>query len=511
MSTTFNFEELDDATHDYLVAVRDSEGLGSPGVFVATSDALPGCGCIMGPIIIILTLMFTLTTWVGIIYDDPVGVAMLQTGGLLLGGWLLMATFRAGKGNNKIAGNWVYADPLYLYEAYREQVTATPIDEVVDANFTHNYNNGNYTNSVVNINMGGSAGTAVTINNEARAEQMVVFLNYLAWARGPDGGERADLEPATLGGLAKYVAKNDHEPLDSENNINLNLIELDITEVPEQPTREGRAMPAIIPYIVLLVLGMLCFFFMAYVVNPPLRDDAIYDAVMKEPCEPRILRAYLVDSRNTIHREQVAARLERFYTPAISHVEANGKDPVLRKGLGRILDSVKTADQPVVSLRVTEKGTPASKAATKGNRESQLRTDFANGLNTAFSSYTWGMPVQPPPDMVFKEQPPPVGQQLLAYIEQPEGASNVHFDITYTIELAGNGQLQITVLVEIRTNIEERPIASANLTVGDPFDPSNLDSQISRIKDALVLAMVGTAGNNQMMPQPMPIPNPDGF
>src|SRR4051812_18828705 len=118
MSTTFNFEELDEATHHYLVAGRDAEGLGSPGGFAATSDALPGCGCIAGPIVIILTLVATLTTWLGVIYDDPVGVALLQTGGLLVGGWLLVAGLRGSKrGNNKIAGTWVYVDPLFLYEA----------------------------------------------------------------------------------------------------------------------------------------------------------------------------------------------------------------------------------------------------------------------------------------------------------------------------------------------------------------------------------------------------------
>src|SRR5215210_2955474 len=116
--------------------------------------------------------------------------------------------------------------------------------------------------------MGGNAVSVVTLVNEARAEQMVVYLNYLAWARGPDGGERATLAPAVLGGLAKYVAKNDHEPLDAESNINLNLIELDINEVPEEPTREGRAMPAFLPYLVMLGFAVLCFVVMAFVVNP---------------------------------------------------------------------------------------------------------------------------------------------------------------------------------------------------------------------------------------------------
>ena len=259
MSTTFKFEELDETSRDYLVAVRDCGGRGAPGVFAETKDALPGCGLIAGPLVIIFTLLLTLTTWapewLPNIYADPVGLALFQTGGLLLGGWLLAAGFRGSKGNNKVAGTWVYIDPLFLYEAYREQITVTPIEEVVEASFTHNYNNGAYQNSVISISMGGNRVTTVTLVNEKRAEQMVVYLNYLAWARGPDGGERANLAPASLGGLAKYVAKNDNEPLDAENNINLNLIELDITEVPEGPTREGRAMPSVIPYIVLLLFG----------------------------------------------------------------------------------------------------------------------------------------------------------------------------------------------------------------------------------------------------------------
>jgi hypothetical protein len=498
MSTTFNFEELDEATHDYLVAVRDAEGRGAPGVFCATTDSLPGCGCVAGPILILVTLMFTLTTWIDIIYKDPVGVAFLQTAGLLVGGWLLVAGFRGGsKGSNKNAGTWVYVDPLFVYEAYREQITLTPIDEAVEANFTHNYNNNNYQNSVVNISMGGRRGYAITLNNEARAEQMVVYINYLAWARGPDGGERANLPAATLGGLARYVAKNDHEPLDSENNINLNLIELDITEVPEEPTREGRSMPAIVPYLVMTVCAAVCFFFMAFVVNPPLRDDAIFEAVTRPPVEPRVLRAYLIDSRNTMHREEVTKKLSEFYTQPINYVKNNGKDPVLREGMAKVLDSVRTADQPIVSVRVTEKGTPPGKEASRASRESDLRTQFVNGVNGEFSKQpVWGEAVKPPQDMVFNEPPPPLGQQYIAFIEPPEDANNVHFDIEYTIEQAGDfGQLRISVRVDIRTNIDDQPVATSAFTLPGTFDAAGLDVQVAKIKDELVPRLVGPGGN----------------
>lgn len=494
MATTFVFEELDEATRDYLTAVRDAEGLGSPGVFVSTTDSLPGCGCIMGPIIIIVTLLLTLTTWLGVIYDDPVGVALLQTGGLLLGGWLLMTKFRTATGR-KVAGTWVYADPLYLYQAFREQVTTTAIDDIDGANFTHNYNNGAYQNSVVRIESGGQMLAAVTLANEARAEQLVVYLNYLAWARGPEGGARANLAPATLGGLAKYVAKNDHEPLDAESNLNYNLIELDITEVPEEPTRAGRAVPALFPYIVMMGFAGLVFVVMAFVVNPPLRDDAIYEAVMKAP-EPRMMRAYLMDSRNKNHREQVTNKLSSFYDNPIMHVKDKGGDPILKEGMAEILKSVRTADQPVVSIRVTEKGTPAGKEGAKATRESSLRTEFVNGVNGEFSKTFWGQPVPPPAGMTWTEPPPPIGQQLLAFIEAPEEAK-AHFDIVYTVTTGDFDALKVAVEVTIRANVDDpNPTAQATLPIATTFSATDFDNSanlIAKIRDELVKAMVGQA------------------
>src|SRR5207249_3126260 len=105
---------------------------------------------------------------------------LLQAAGLLLGGWLFAATFRGAKGSNRVAGNWVYLDPLFLYEAYREQVTVTPVDDVFEARVTHNFNNNAYQNSVVTIMLSGNQVATVTVANENRAEQMRIYLNYLA-------------------------------------------------------------------------------------------------------------------------------------------------------------------------------------------------------------------------------------------------------------------------------------------------------------------------------------------
>lgn len=512
MSTTFIFEELDGATREYLTAVRDNEGAGSPGVFASTSDSLPGCGCIAGPIVIGLTAVFTLTTWLfNVIVHEPYAVACLQTAGFLLGGWLLLAKFRARGGSN--AGTWVYVDPLHLYEAFREQVTITRIDDVADANYTHNYDsNGNYQNSVVNIVIGRKGLAVVTLSNEARAEYLVTYLNYLAWARGPEGGERADLAPADLGGLARYVVRNGDEPKDAENNINLNLVELDITEVPEDPAREGRATPAILPYVFMFVAALVCFFVMGALVNPMLRDDAIFNMVMKDNTtppmtEPRFLRAYLTDPRNKLHRDTVSKRLAKFYEPAITHVETKAETRALGAGMAEVLKGLSTAEQPVVTLRVTETLTPAG-AGEKGTREERVRTEFANGVNNAFANEFWGKPIQPPAGEVFTEQPPPIGHQLIAFVEPPDADPNgqpkpVHFEIGYALSDAGDGQFTIAVTVTLKADVTKEDVGRGQFTVPGTYGIADFEVRaVPAIRDALIKHLVGSSGNPNMVPNP---------
>jgi len=490
MTTTYVFEELDEATRDYLLAVRECEGVGSPGIFAATSDSLPGCGFIAGCIIIFTTLILTLIPTVGIILGDPVGVALLQTAGLLVGGWLVLAIFRQGRGSRKIAGHWVYLDPLHLYQAFREQVTITPIDEALEATVTANYTNGAYQNSVVSILLPGRAHVSITITNETRAEQMRDYVNYIAWARGGEGGERADLDPATLGGLARYVAKTGDEPLDADRNINLNRIELDITEVPEQPNRVGRAMPSILPYVFLILYAAACFLVMAFMVNPPIRDEAIYERCTQTPLEPRVLRGYLTDPRLTLHRDDVLKKLGTFYDTPIQHVRQNAQNPELRDGMVKMLESLKTADQPVVSVEVVESGLPDD---GKIRRQDWVREEFARGINEVFGK------LMPPPipneGMEFLEPPPPIGHQLIAFVKKDEEMPEAHFEIQYTFIPTANERLYtIQAKVIIRTEIGKPPVASETIEVPGEFaladaEPGSI--ALVKLKETLVETVVG--------------------
>ncbi len=490
---TFKFEELDSATHKYLVAVRDSEGVGAPGIFASTSDSLPVVGCIVGPILIAATLLITLLVS-GIIKGDPLAVALLQTAGLLVGGWLLAAAFRGAKGSNRVAGNWVYIDPLFLYQAYREEVTITPVDEVVEARVTHNFNNDAYQNSTLSIMLAGNAVENVTVNNENRADQMRVFLNYLAWARGSEGGERAKLEPATLGGLAKYVAKNGDEPLDAERNINLSLIELDITDVPEDPKREGRALPAIFPYILLILYAAGCFLLMGFVVNPPLRDDVWYEQCTQPPLQPTDLRSYFLVKKHaftneglTGHRNDILQKLSTFYDPPIRLVKDKATNPELRDGMVKMLEAMRIAEQPVASVQVIESGLPDG--AGKSAREDWVRTEFAKGVSDVF-----GQQQPAVQGAEFVEPPQPIGHQLIAFVKKDEDMPEALFDIRYTFLLTDNGRYRIRAQVTIRTEATKPPVATGELDV--PGDYSQPDASpggpaMLALKKALVEAMVG--------------------
>jgi hypothetical protein len=538
---TFLLQELDDATQDYLLGVKKYEGRGYPGVYVPVSNSLPTVGCCLG--VLLIGIMLPVTLYSDIILGDPTGVALLQTAVLLLGGWMIVAALRvrAGKASRRVAGYWVYADPLHLYEAKNDQVKVTPIDEAVEAQFTHNYNNGSYQNTVVRVLLPGKTVHSVTVNDERRAERLVVFVNYLSWARGPEGGERGNLEPATLGGLAKYVAQHENEPLDAEGNVNLDLIELRVNEVPEEPRREGRAVPNFLAYVVMLIAGLGCFFLMREA-NVPRRDDKIFEAVTKTPppLEPRVLRAYLVDKRNTRHKKEIEDRLAEFYTRTpdgpIAHVTQYGADPTLRAGFADVLRSVSREPQPVVSIRVKETKAPAG-VGDADERVKTVRTGFVDRTAAVFSAQPWGQPISHP-EFVFNPPPPPIGEQLLAFVEAPEDAKTAHFVVEYGFEPTAPGadEYRVKATVEIRDKVPEKeddtvpdPVAKKTITLPYYYSVKKagalragvkagakdarlraVDKVAEDLKDRFVADMIGEP-NKAPNAQPFEGPNPGQF
>ncbi|HJZ57668.1 MAG TPA: hypothetical protein VKE74_22060 [Gemmataceae bacterium] len=487
MTTKFVFEELDDATRNYLRTVRDQAGVGAPGLFVPTTHTPSGCLMAGGLFVIVLTLLFTLTDWVDLVYSDPTGLALLQTAGLVIGGWMIAMGIRLRVTARwpEIAGYWIYADALHLYEANREQVLVTRLDAITLAAYQHNWNDKKYLNTQVTVNFAGAPRRKLTVNGAEMGERLARFLNRLAFVRGPYGGPRAELPAATLGALVEQFARTGGEPLGADGNPDFSLVRVEITEVPETPTRERRATPRVLPYIGLLVGAAACFAVMREV-NVPFHDDAIFAAITKDPVEPRYLRAYLINPQNTRHRDEATARLAEFYDPVIAHVRANGGDAKLREGMAKVLASLRTAEQGVVSIRVRELKSPPGLEAGAADRAKAVRDGIAQKLPGTFTPLT--RPIVIPPGVNLNPPPPPAGEQLIGFVEMPDGAPAPHFDLTYRFEPTGRGRFALMWELTIRDDVEKPPVAVASVTASDEFGP--FESVGTRLPDWVIGATV---------------------
>src|SRR5688500_2208469 len=105
MTETYQFEELDGETRDYLSLAKERNGKGMPGIFVGKSSYWPVIGLILGFVILVATVLFTFPPTA-----PPMKEAMLQTAGFLLGGWMIVAALRVWSSARKYAGHFIYAD-----------------------------------------------------------------------------------------------------------------------------------------------------------------------------------------------------------------------------------------------------------------------------------------------------------------------------------------------------------------------------------------------------------------
>jgi hypothetical protein len=261
-------------------------------------------------------------------------------------------------------------------------------------------------------------------------------------------------------------------------------------------------MPAVLPYLVMLLFVPLCFFVMAFIVNPPLRDDAIYARCTQPPVQPVDLRSYfaikrhaLTDEGLTAHRQEILKQLAEFYAPSITHVKNSAKDPVLGGGMVDLLTSLSTLEEasPIVSVNVEESGLPED--GKRGEREDWLRDEFAKGVNEVFGQVS--PPVQPLPGMEFVVPPPPVGHELVDWIKKDPDMPEALIDIRYTYIRVGDGY-RVSVKVTIRTEADKPPVATHDFVLDDTYQDAAVtttggEAQLA-LKKALVEKMVGPFG-----------------
>jgi hypothetical protein len=335
----YEAEELDRDTLEYLRLARERHGRGLPGIFLDARQArlyaayLPWWGLGCGPALILLTLLLT---WGSL--SDPVGVALFQTGGILLGGWMLVAALRclAARASSNYLGDFKYIDPLYIWHGTGTGVWVEPIDMLLGADAQHSYDeHGNYKHSTVRVRLADQK-LDLDVYGQGRAEQIEDYLEGLS--------EIHDGSPAERGYTALEQVSEDDDDYDEDEDDREELVE----EIP-RPER-ARTSLGWLPLVLLPVVGVALFLACKWLATR-LRDDAFFEAVKAKQAQD--LRAYLADRRNTRHRDEVAQRLRGLQEGTAVRVAGQG-EPDLGAGLAELVRAVAGDARPVITLGFTK-------------------------------------------------------------------------------------------------------------------------------------------------------------
>jgi hypothetical protein len=344
MNQRFECEEVDGDTLEYLRGVRRHEGEGMPGVYLDAKAAslagpwLPIAGAVTGAILIVVTLLIT---WRSL--DDPVNTAMLQTAGLFLGVWLIVAWLRLHLASKRPdwLGYFKFVDPLYLWHASGRGLWVTPLSNLRDADFHHRYdNNGNYTTSQVTVRLG-KGKVSIDVKSQSMAQRVEEYLNLLGEF---ERGTPAERGYEALDELNQREAEEDGEDAPAP-------VRRRVYAIPEP--HKVRTVMSWWRYPVLVALFILAFFW-SKAIATAMRDDEIYSLVIAPNRRPPDLRAYLIDRRNTRHRAEVLQRLARFHEDAAGAVEKKGGDPQLLAGLASLIRSQGQNARPVIAIAVKQ-------------------------------------------------------------------------------------------------------------------------------------------------------------
>lgn len=382
MTQQYHASQLDPDTTRYLKTVSSSSGIGMPGIYSGGVNGWPIVALILGLIILVGTLFITLPPT-----EDPTKEAMLQTAGILFGGWCFLAAFRMwfAQAAGSRFGCFTYVDSQNLYQVEGTTVSITDLTSIQEAKVTQNMNDNTYKNSDVVIKLKGDT-VNFTIVSEETGRRLAVYLNSLAYMRagGDDGTDTQlqELNPIEMSSVAMHIAKSGNFPQ------NLASVDpVDITNIPNPQPSAGGGGSGFLGYIGILVAGLALFFgFKTY--NEAAREDVIFNRIIALPAkdQPPGLRMYLTNEKFQKHREAAKTRLTNAYTNAATQF-IKGNDPKLTEGLRMLFMSLAEKPQPVISLYVAEE---VNKADSKNRNDTisfQLADKWSSTLGDELVSF----------------------------------------------------------------------------------------------------------------------------
>jgi len=469
MSDTYRFEQFDRETRDYLVHARDQQGKGTPGIYVGKSDYMPLVGMFAGFFVLILTVLVTFPPT-----DPPVKEALLQTAGLVLGGWLILAALRvwmAGKSGGYV-GHFVYADPDFLYVAKGSTVEVTDLVNLSEAKAVHNHSDEKYKYTNISLVIGRSRKT-FQVNDEDRARRLTVYLNAVGYMR--DGGETGkdetlrNLPPDTMGAVAKKVAVTGEFPSDPTRADEGNGIRV----ARPQPVR--RASTGLLGLLMIGLVGTGIFFGLK-TVNYPFRDEAVFGRIKSLPDKekPPHLRLYLANEHFTAHRDEVRQELARLYETAVRE-NIQGTDPEVRRGLSEIVLALKDKPVGALSLRAVEEVAPPAVQAGAVMRQKSVADKLAD---------KWGVTI---------------GDAFVAFavMEDPDLPTNI--ELRWKV----NEDHEIVYTITFRHSPDEPPIVTHSGRVAslpDVNGKSDINKTVDSFTQQIISLTIGSAKIRPIIP-----------
>lgn len=346
MRVKYSFEELDKETQDYLLAARDRQGIGMPGIMVPTINVTAWFALIVGLIIIGITIYLTFPPKKG-----PIPMALGQTAGFLLGGWMVVAAFRtwiAYRGSNA-AGHFVYVDPEFLYQCRGSIVEVIDLINIRAVSVDHKYTSGKYNTSSLNLRIDQDS-IVVNIPNEDLANKIKNFLDAVIIIRdsaeNPHAKEMKNLSSPLMAAMCLHYAQFREFP------ERITQGNLEITYIPK-PQAVNRRSFGCMGLIGTVLAGILLFVFF-YNTNPVVKQETEWDELKDQPLEFQVpmLRAYLADERNQSHRQEAKDRLTQFYNQ-VANDRVRGIDPNFANAMKRLVTDL-AQRQAVISIAVRD-------------------------------------------------------------------------------------------------------------------------------------------------------------
>ena len=302
-SNTFIFEELDQQSKDYLLAIGKNKGIGFPGVYASKLNY--GILCILFGILSLPIHIFISSIDQ---FAEPLALAMLQTALFMVTLWVQVRAFRLF-GFIRTKNHFVFVDAKYYWDCNNYSARVVNIENI--KSFECNYNDYYKT---YEFKMDCDHGfVKITLSDEEPASKLYSLLSYKSEkTKKPTEGDFTESKWKWLYDFTFCIPDKKYlKPVDGADGFVLdeNFNDLSSKSIPD-PFKAGKEKVRIgwISAFIILVVFVFVAFFKWDNLN---RDDLIWEGIQSINTDEKVywLRIYLRDTRNTRHRDVAVKQL----------------------------------------------------------------------------------------------------------------------------------------------------------------------------------------------------------